>query len=403
MRVLDTATSLALSSSRPADTITVWAWYNGALAIPEPLDVNSWALSYDTTRQVQTLELTVADPDGSQTPWLPNDPLGVAGSRLQVFYNVGGAASIAYDWFRITEPQPAQKWRSYLVTDQGVQPVDSPQVPGMSRLYVSEGSPITLRADSLARNIANAKFLTPQSPPKSGSPTVVSEVKRLLADIMPVTVASGVVDHSVPSSLVYSDDRLNAVQDLCKRIGCDYRTTGAGTLEIYPIANLGPVWTLAPGVEGFEIDVLHEMKLDGLYNTFVVDGSAGQNAVRGYATIESGPLAPSGPHGSYPTFYSSQMIKATDEANAYAAQMRDTQLRGMTVSLTATCLPHPGLQQGDWITVQCPAPIPNGLATFPARIRTLDLGGRDGQVDPMKLGLDASYTDVAAIFGGSRV
>lgn len=396
MRTLDTNTTNALAGSRSGDTITVWAWYNGQLAYPDPLPIGSWGISYDVTRQIDTLEIEVDDPDGTKAPWLLDDPLGVGGSRLQVFYSVGGASTIAYDWFRVSQTEPNEAWRSYTVTNQGVVNRDSPTPNGYSVKYVSGGARISVKAETLPRNIAISRFIAPTSPPASA--TVVSEVKRLLSDIMPVTVASGVVDQSVPTNLVYPDDRLNAVQDLCKRIGCDYRTNGAGQLEVYPIQQ-SSVWTLAPGAEGFLIDVKRSMKLDGLYNVFVADGTAGQQPVRGIATVTAGPLRVNGPHGTYPVFYSSQMITTQAQANAYAATMRDTQLKGLTTELAVTCLPHPGLQKGDWITLSCPT-APGSLVNFPARVAALSLKGHEGTVDPMSLALEASYADVAAAFSG---
>jgi hypothetical protein len=400
LRTLDDNTPRARAGSRKGDTITVWCWYNGQLTYSDPLPVGSWALSYDVSRQIQTLDIEVEDTDGTKAPWLLDDPLGVGGSLLQVFYNVGGASSVAYDWFRISKPEPKEAWRSYLVTNLGVVNRDSPIPNGKSLKWVSSGAKIPVKAETLPRNIANYRFLAPTSP-ASGSPTVVSEVKRLLTDIMPVTTAAGVVDTSVPANLVYPDDRLNAVQDLCKRIGCDYRTTGAGQLEIYPIAYSSPVWTLSPGPEGFLIDVNRSMELDGKYNVFVVDGTANsQQPVRGIAQITGGPLRVGGPHGTYPVFYSSNLIATQAQADAYAQTMRDTQLKGLTTELEVECLPHPGLQQGDWITIQCPTTTATGLVSFPARITKLSLNGHDGTVDAMTLGLTASYSDVATVFSG---
>lgn len=396
MRALDANTTAALAGSRPGDTITCWVWYNGQLAYPDPLPVGAWSVSYDTTRQVQTLTLEVPDADGTRAPWLLDDPLGVGGSRLQVFYNVGGAGSFPYDWFRIAQADPQELWRTYLVTNQGVVNVDTPTPNGQSVRWASGGAKITLKADSLTRNIANAKFLAPSSP-ASGSPTAVSEIKRLLTDIMPVKVLAGVTDVAVPATLVYPQDRLNAVQDLAKRMGADVRTNGSGILEVYPIAYSSSVWTLKPGTEGFLIDVSRSMKLDGLNNVFVVDATgSGSNQVpiRGISRVMGGPLRDGGPHGSYPVFFSSNLITSQSAADAYANTMRDTQLAGLMVPLVATCLPHPGLQQGDWITVQCPT-ASGGTVSFPARVRALDLKGHDSTVDAMTLGLDATYADVA--------
>ena len=87
MRPIQADSLLALEGSRPADILLVWAWRGGALVLPEPLQVISWSAddnAGDSVKVSQTLSLTIADPDGTLGAWKYDDPLSVAGTRLQV-------------------------------------------------------------------------------------------------------------------------------------------------------------------------------------------------------------------------------------------------------------------------------------------------------------------------------
>ena len=408
MRQIDANTLAALYGSRAGDSLTVWAWYGGRLAWDTALPVESARFSWDTTRQIQTVSLTVADKDGTLAPWLLEDPLGVGGSRLQVVYNVGGAGSIQVGWYRVTRSAPAENWVGYTIDEAGTVTPDSPVPKGKRLAHVSGGATISLEADDLGTLVGKARFPAPESP-QGASPTIVGEVKRLLADIVPVVTTAGVTDRAVNKTLVYQDDRLNAVQDLCKRINCDYRFNGAGQLEIYPLTPQTPAAVLKGGPEGLLVRVDRKQEYDGLYNEFYADGqyattapdgTATQVPIRGYAAITAGPLRTSGPHGRYPKFYSSTMLTTQAECDAYALTMRDTQLAGLTTDLVVTCLPLPHVQQGDWVTVY--NPVVNGrVISLTGRVKTMDLGFTNTAPDRMTLTVECTYTDVQAAFSSA--
>lgn len=431
MREIDSNTLNALVGSRAGDQVVVYAWYGGDLAFPEPLPVASWGFSWDVARQVQTFTCEVADPDGRLAPWLFEDPLGVGGTLLQVRYDVGAAGSVNMGWYRITHSAPDERWHSYLISDvippgeptetvlmtsgtlqtsetletDGGTPQRVTRAPGNKLSMVTGGATISVTANDLADFAKKDDLLAPESPP-SGA-TVVSEVTRLMRDIAPVVTVSGVVDITVSPNTIYEKDRLDAVQDLCNRISCDYRMNGDGQLEIYPLAQQAPVAVLRGGQDGLLVEVDRSQSTEGLYNQFVAegtrkvtkkDGTTVDVPVRGFAQITAGPLSVDGPFGRVTKWYSSPMITTQAQADAYALEMRDTQIAGMTVDLRVTALPQPHLQQGDW--VQVANPVVNGQeAVLAGRVKTMALSGR-GAPGPMPLTVQCSYADVQKVIGG---
>jgi len=409
MRQVDANTLAALSGSRSGDSLTVWVWYRGRLALPDPLPVSSARFNWDTTRQIQTVSLSVEDKDGKLAPWLLEDPLGAGGSRLQVIYNVGGAGSINVGWYRITDSKPAESWIAYTIDEAGTVTPDTPIAPDKRLAHVSGGASVQVDAEDIGTMLAKAVFPAPESP-VGGSPTIIGEVRRLVGDYAPVVTAAGVVDRAVNTTLVYQGDRLNALQDLCKRINCDYRFNGAGQFEVYPLTAQAPVATLKGGPEGLLVRVDREQKYDGLFNEFYAEGqfatvdSAGaqtQLPIRGYAAITAGPLRvdPQG-HGRYTKQYSSTMLTTQAECDAYAVTMRDTQLAGLTTDLVVTCLPQPQIQQGDWVQVYN-AVVDGRVIAVTGRVKTMSLGFSGGVPDRMVLTVECSYADVQTAFSGA--
>lgn len=402
MRPIDANTLQALTGSRTGDQIIIWPWYNGSPTTDTPLDISQWAMDWDYTRQVQTLTLSVIDPDGKLSPWLLEDPLGVGGAELQVIYQVGGAGAVNIGWYRIDKSTPAETWVSYVIDNLGQVNPGSPIPKNKKQVFVPGGSTIQISASDRGLNISNNTLLAPDSP-QGSAPTILSEIQRLLDGIATVTTYGAVTDRAVNKTLIYKDSRINAVQDLCHRISCDYRLNGDGQFEVYPVAKDTPVWTLAGGAEGVLVDVNRAQDLTGLYNVFVADGTitsgTQQVPIRGIASISGGPLAVGGPHGTYPLFYSSTMLTTQAQCDAYALVMRDTQIASLTVDLAITCLPNPALQQGDWVVVAAPV-INQQVVQLIGRVKTMHLPSSGASVGAMSLTVECSYTDVQKVMGG---
>ncbi|WP_104087035.1 hypothetical protein [Arthrobacter sp. GMC3] len=344
----------------------------------------------------------MADVDASRMPWLLEDPLGVAGTRLQCMYQVGGAGSVSIGEYRVTGNAPTEKWRSYVIDHRGHVNPGSPIPKGKRQVMVSSGASLNLSAEDLAVDASIYKLLAPESP-QGGAPTILSEIRRLMDGIAPVVAVAGVVDRAVNKSLIFEGDRLNAVQDLCKRIGCNYRMNGDAQLEVYPLVKHGEVRVLRGGDDGMLVDVQRGQKLDGLYNMFIADGTAtigGQDVpIRGIATIDSGALKFGGAHGRYPKFYESTMLNTQQQCDEYAREMRDTQLAGLTQDLDIICLPDPSIQVGDWVQVATYLVGQQEMYLI-GRVTKMDLKSSGSSVAAMTLTVTCSYTEAQRAFRG---
>lgn len=398
MRTVPADIDTALVGSRAGEGILAHSWYDGQVVAAD-LPVEEWSVSWDASRQVQgQLDLTVRDPDGALAPWAVDDPLGVGGSRLQVVYRLASGATVDLGWFRITGADPEEEWRTYRVNDSTATG-DGELAFFKERLeWVSGGAVVPVSADELTRQASIERFLAPESPPIGAS--VLSEVRRLLDGIMTVTVASGVVDAPVPRSVVYEQERMDAVEDLLDRIGCSHRMTGFGQFEVYPNVRTDPVWQVAGGDDGVLIRVGRSQRLDGLYNGAVSEGEDAQNRpLIGRWFEEGGPLRWGGPHGRYPVFHSATGLLKTQQAvNADARTRLSSVVSQRSVVLQVWCLPHPGLQVGDWVVVANPT-VAGRAVPLGGVVRQMRLSGSASGVEPMELAVECSFTDVQAVRG----
>jgi hypothetical protein len=394
VRLIDTVTLAALNGSRPADTLTVWAWRDGTLVVPEPLQVLSWSAedaAGESVKVAQKLSLTIADPDGSLGAWLFEDPLSVAGTRLQIIYRVGGAGAVNYGRYRISTNTPTAKVDSRLVNEYGLVVPDSEIAPHSRRKYATTGT-VQLDLVDLTANVDLDKFEAPES---ASTATVLNEIARLVKNHFPVVTDAGVTDANVSPKLIFDRERLEAVQDLASRVNARYRMGGDGECHIYP-RTTAPVWRVEPG-NGL-VNVTRKQSMDGLYNRWVVEGKDSTGApVRAAASIDTGPLRYGRAHGRIPFFYSSEMITSYGQALAYAIQLRDEFLTSLAVELTVDTIPRPELQAGDWIEVGCPLPAGH-VAYLPGQITAIRRGGSPVP-SQTTLTVSCAYTDVTAALG----
>lgn len=395
MRLIDDASREALGGSRPADVLVVWAWRDGVLVVPEPLQVISWSAddnAGDSVKVSQTVSLTVADPDGSLGAWRFEDPLSVAGTRLQVIYRIGGGQALNYGWFKVIGNAPVEVIQSRTVAEYGYAKPDSP-TPLHKRTRYVVGGTVQLNAVDITADVDKDRFEAPES---AAAATVLDEFARLTANHFPTVVDAGVTDTAVSKFTVWDRERLEACQDLLARVDAGYRMGGDGECHVYPRKS-APVWRVEPG-QGL-VSVTRSQSADGLYNKWVVEGKDGADGkpVRASSIIDNGPLRFGGPFGRVPFFYSSEMVTTEGQALAYSIQLREEFLASLSVELTVETVPRPELQAGDWVEVG--APVAAGhVAYLPGKITGIRRGG-DTVPSGTTLTVECSYADVTNALG----
>ncbi|WP_229995952.1 hypothetical protein [Arthrobacter sp. Bi26] len=365
------------------------------LVLPEPLQVISWSAddnAGDSVKVSQTLSLTIADPDGTLGAWKYEDPLSVAGTRLQVIYRVGGASALNFGWFKLTGNDPDEVIQSRQVAEYGYAEPDSPVEPHKRTKYVVGGT-VQLSAVDLTAGVDLDKFEAPES---ASGLTVLGEFARLTANHFPTVVDAGVPDADVGPFTVWDRERLEACQDLLARVDAGYRMGSDGECHVYPRKS-APVWRVEPG-QGL-VSVKRKQESDGLHNKWVVEGkdSGDGRPVRATAAIDTGPLRYGGAFGRAPLFYSSEMITTDGQALAYAIQLREEFLSSLAIELAVETVPRPELQAGDWIEVGCPV-VAGHVVYLPGQITGIRRGGTTVP-SGTSLTVACSYNDVVTALG----
>jgi hypothetical protein len=378
LRLLPAGLLDALSGSVSSARLVCHAWYDGRL-VSQNLPVEKWSLSWDGADSALVqgkASFTVVDGSGSLAPWGWDEPLSAAGSRVQTVFECAGV-SVDLGWWLITQNQPNEMWR----------------VAGDQLQWVSGGASVPVDAEELTRLAADYRFWAPESPP-SGA-TVISEVRRLLAEVCPVTVVAGVVDRDVPSSMVYKDNHAAHVLDLVRSIGCWYRMTGDGALEVYSQAKTAPVWTIEGGAGGALVQVARTQSRSDILNGVASTSNDASLEIRKLATVEAGPLRYGGPAGwliQEHTALADTPEGVQEDAGTYLAN----KTYAKTLKLEVTCLPHPGIQGGDWVRIA--QPVIDGTE-FPLDgiVTNVSLSGGPAGCVPMKLTVEVSVDDAARV------
>lgn len=343
MRVVSADLDAEVAGTSRGDTLAVSAWRGGAL-VAGNLAVSAWSLSWDASREVQgQATLTISDPDGQLAPWGMGDPLGPGGSRLSLAW-VSGTTGIRVPlgMWRIRKARPAEAWLVY-----GTQ---------SAPIRVSGGASVQVQADEDIT--ASAALCRLDGETVTSGATSYDEVTRLLRDYGAVDLSAAPASVTVqPSYQAYPEDRMAAVADLLDMAVATYRVGSDGTLQVIPVAGVGPVWTIQGGESGALVQLERELSDASTYNAATSKGTdpAGAPLV-GRAYTTSGPLAWGGPYGRVPMFH--QAIATTQAGvDADAATLLTNQVTAGTVDLSITCLAHPGIQLHDLVTVVAPTVV----------------------------------------------
>jgi hypothetical protein len=215
-------------------------------------------------------------------------------------------------------------------------------------------------------------------------PSAPSQLASVWAEIGAVTgmkLVRSMPDSAITRSVVYQDDRLQAVLDLADLLGGVPYAAPDGTLTMRPKAWTAPVDTLRAGDSGTLVDIQKGMSADGVYNKVAFRGQGDQqDQILAFSEVTDGPLRVRNTDGTRspahrrPTFRSNQFVNTTQQAKAYT----DSELARVS-TLSAVSWPieevwNPLRELGDVITI-----IDEHDTQVLARVKAIDRTGRGTQ------------------------
>ena len=377
-RILPDGMAEAFAGSTADARLQFNVWYDGRLVATD-VPVANWSQDWDRARQIvgQT-KATIIDEDGTLTPWGVNDALGVAGPMLQTQLTAGGT-SLNIGHQRITASEPEETWR----------------IVGGKLIWVPGAATVPVEAQDLTCMASGSRFMAPEVPPAGA--TVFGEIRRLLRGIMDVIFEPTLADRNVPASMVYKEDRMDAVEDLAKGISAACRVTGGGVFEVYDPELEVSVFDIKSGQEGQLINVRRSLSVDGLYNAVVSQNTLdGGREIQGVAVETSGPLRLDGPHGRWPTFRSAPFATTQAQIDADAATALKNRAKTRSVLLPIRTTLNPAIEVGDWVTVQLPI-ITGETVTIPGRVQYVGWSGDGNGISAMDLKIMTRLADMQAV------
>jgi len=183
---------------------------------------------------------------------------------------------------------------------------------------ITTGTVLELKLQDRFVQIQADEFDVPSSPSQLAS--VWTEIGALTG----MKLVRSLPDAPITRSVVYQNDRLQALLDLADLLGGVPYAASDGTLTMRPKAWTSPVDTLRAGDDGTLVDIQKGMSADTVYNkvTFRGQGNA-QDQVLAFSEITEGPLRVRNPDGTRspahrrPTFRSNQFVTTSAQAKAY--------------------------------------------------------------------------------------
>lgn len=254
----------------------------------------------------------------------PSHPLAPWGQRLRCSIGVDlGANGIEWvqrGWFLITDAQ-------------------------------TQDDTVAVTATGLLALIDEARFVVPFQP----TGTLVSTVRDLVEPALTVSVDAGLTDRAVPSGMAWDEDRLGGLMELLDAWPADAYVTPDGYLSVVPATDsTSSVLDLTDGTGGTVLRWNTEQTRDGGFSLVVARGQAadgGQVQGIAYATDDATGFTSAFNPLPVPFFYFSPLLTTNSQCTLAARTVlaRKQRLAHKTVHFQA--VPHPGLQDGDRVTV----------------------------------------------------
>jgi hypothetical protein len=236
--------------------------------------------------------------------------------------------------------------------------------------------------------------MAPQQPVPGN--TIIEEIQHLLTGLMDVRVDGTITDGSVPSTVVYKESRMDAVEDLVTALDAEWRVSGDGQFHVYDPSVTTPVWEAKGGAEGELIRIKRKLKLTGNYNAFVSRNTAPDGReLQGIAKIETGAERWAGPLGQRVMFHAASFATTQAQVDQTAITLRDNRIKKATVTLPVRTVLNPAIELGDWITIYMPLPD-GGEAPITGKVLTIDWSGSDLLPVAMDLQIECTADQVKA-------
>ena len=259
---------------------------------------------------------------GRTVDWLPRDPLsplGRFGQTVDVTTMAGGVDT------RIGR---------YQITNWDEQDDGSVQVSAAGMLQFAEDD----------------RLLTATGPRDGG--TLKSEFLRMLPGYMTAGFHQALQDRAVPKTMEWDENRLDNLYKIADSWPARLRTDAWGQLHVLPPlpAYASPVLTIRDGPGGMLISAPTADTRDGAYNTFVARSSADGVEAQAVATVQGGPMDPTGPYRPVPKFFASPLLLNQAQCLAAAVTMRDEQVRQTRIR-KVTFAPDPRPELDDYVEI----------------------------------------------------
>ena len=229
-----------------------------------------------------------------------------------------------------------------------------------------DGDSITVEALGLLTLVDEAVLPTEYQPAAGAS--LVSMIRDLIEPGITVNVEDAPADRAVPTTVTFSDNRLDNVYAALDAWPAVALVTSNGYLAVQPqpgdpVAD-DAVLELTDGVGGTVVDSSTSITRDGAFNAVVAKGQypdsdatrAGQEIIQtAYDTVTGSPYRNGGEFSPYlvPYGYASPLLSTVQQVQAAARTRLKTLRRNASRTVQVAAVPHPGIQLGDVVVLTC--------------------------------------------------
>lgn len=217
-------------------------------------------------------------------------------------------------------------------------------------LTLSTASRVALKLTSLDEDINRWGFRSAEQSPAGAS--AFGEIRRITG--MPVEET--VPDVALPAVKTWEakqGGRLEAVIELGKILGGVAVVNSRGAWEIIPDAVGESVLTLRLGERGTVLDVADEIDTDTVYNEVVgTFEDADGNPIYAVEVVPTGDLSVTGNYGRNTRYYSSDLVKTQEQANAAVRAVLEQSIGSQQYDVQVQCHVNPLVEIGDVVSLE---------------------------------------------------